>query len=55
MPKNELVTMTIRVQNLSVGLTDTASIKFSRDSSFITDDEDELHEFGLISGGERLT
>ena len=53
-PKNELVTMTIRVQNLSVGLTDTASIKFSRDSSFITDDEDELHEFGLISGGEKI-
>ena len=53
-PKNEVVTMTIRVQNLSVGLTDTASIKFSRDSSFITDDEDELHEFGLITGGEKI-
>ena len=33
-PNNETVTMTIRVQNLSVGLTDTASFKFSRDSSF---------------------
>ena len=51
-PKNETVTVTIRVQNLSVGLTDTASVKFKRDSSFITDDSDELHEFGLISGGE---
>ena len=53
-PKNEVVTMTIRVQNLSVGLTDTASIKFSRDSSFISDDADEMHEFGLIAGGEYL-
>ena len=46
--------MTIRVQNLSVGLTDTASIKFTRDSSFITSDEDEMHEFGLIKGGEKI-
>ncbi len=53
-PKNETVTMTIRVQNLSVGLTDTASIKFSRDSSFVSNDIDELHEFGLIKGGEHI-
>ena len=53
-PRNEVATMTIRVQNLSVGLTDTASIKFTRDSSFITSDEDELHEFGLIKGGEKI-
>ena len=51
-PINETVTMTIRIQNLSIGLTDTASVKFRRDSSFITEDADELHEFGLISGGE---
>ena len=51
-PNNETVTMTIRVQNLSVGLTDTASFKFSRDSSFLFDDQDELHEYGLIKGGE---
>ena len=51
-PINETVTMTIRIQNLSQGLTDTASVKFRRDSSFISEDSDELHEFGLISGGE---
>ena len=48
------MTITVRVQNLSVGLTDTASIKFSRDSSFVTEDEDELHEYGLISGGDKI-
>ena len=53
-PNNETVTMTIRVQNLSVGLTDTASFKFSRDSSFLFDDADELHEYGLIKGGEHI-
>ena len=51
-PKNETVTMTIRVQNLSEGLTDTASIKFARDSSFIIEDTDELHEFSSINNGE---
>ncbi|MBI89260.1 MAG: hypothetical protein CMG60_04160 [Candidatus Marinimicrobia bacterium] len=54
MPKNEVVTMTIRVQNLSVGLTDTASIRFVPDSSFVYKDEDELREFGLITGGEAI-
>ncbi len=53
-PKNEVVTLTIRVQNLSIGLTDTASIKFRRDSTFVTEDTDELHEFGLISGGQHI-
>ncbi|MFL2983422.1 MAG: caspase family protein [Candidatus Neomarinimicrobiota bacterium] len=53
-PKNEVVKMTIRVQNLSMGLTDTASIKFTRDSLFLYDDVDELHEFGLIAGGEKI-
>ncbi len=53
-PKNEVVKMTIRVQNLSMGLTDTASIKFTRDKSFLHEDIDELHEFGLISGGEKI-
>ena len=53
-PTNETATMTIRVQNLSVGLTDTASIKFTRDSSFVNEDKDELYEFGLIKGGEHI-
>ena len=52
LPTNEVGTLTIRVQNLSEGLTDTASAKFSRDSTFTSDDNDELHEFGLIGGGE---
>ena len=52
LPINEVATLTIRVQNLSIGLTDTASAKFTRDSSFVVSDEDELHEFGLIGGGE---
>ena len=52
LPVNELATLTIRVQNLSIGLTDTASAKFSRDSSYVSVDADELHEFGLIGGGE---
>ena len=52
LPINEVATLTIRIQNLSIGLTDTASVKFSRDSSFTSIDADELHEFGLISGGE---
>ena len=51
-PKNETVTMTVRIQNLSEGLTDTASVKFSRDSSFIMEDKDELREFGSINDGE---
>ena len=41
LPLNEVGTLTIRVQNLSIGLTDTASAKFSRDSSFISVDADE--------------
>ena len=35
LPPNEVATLTIRVQNLSIGLTDTASVEFSRDSSFV--------------------
>ncbi len=53
-PINETVTMTVRVQNLSEGLTDTASVKFRRDSSFISHDADELHEFAMIPGGNYL-
>ena len=53
-PKNETVTLTIRIQNLSHGLTDTASVKFRRDSSFIIEDADELHQFSFINGGETL-
>jgi len=53
-PKNETVTLTIRIQNLSHGLTDTASVKFRRDSSFVIEDADELHQFGFINGGETL-
>ena len=48
------MTLTIRIQNLSHGLTDTASVKFRRDSSFVIEDADELHQFGFINGGETL-
>ena len=33
------------------GLTDTASVKFKRDSSFVMEDKDELHEFEFIRDG----
>jgi len=51
-PPNEVVTLTARFQNLSEGKSDTASIRFRRDSTFLVIDEDELHEFGLVPGGE---
>ncbi|MBH09201.1 MAG: hypothetical protein CMG74_02415 [Candidatus Marinimicrobia bacterium] len=51
-PPNEIVTLTVRFQNLSEGKSDTASLQFRRDSSFVVLDKDELHEFGLVPGGK---
>ena len=48
-PKNEIVTLSIRVQNLSEGRSDTVSVLFRRDSSFVSKDADEIHEFGVVN------
>ena len=53
-PKNEIVTLSIRVQNLSEGKSDTVSVLFRRDSSFVSKDADEIHEFGFVNAGEYL-
>jgi fibronectin type 3 domain-containing protein len=53
-PKNETVTMSVRIQNLSEGKSDTASVRFRRDSTFIGQDEDELHQFGFVNAHEVL-
>ena len=53
-PLNETVTMSIRVQNLSVGKSDTVSVKFRRDSSFVSEDADELHQFRFVNSGEHI-
>jgi len=53
-PKNEIVTMSVRIQNLSEGKSDTVSVFFKRDSSFVSDDADELHQFGFVNAGEYL-
>jgi fibronectin type 3 domain-containing protein len=53
-PINEVVTISVRIQNLSEGKSDTASIRFRRDSTFVSNDEDELHEFGFVNAGEVL-
>jgi len=51
-PANEIVTLTVRLQNLSEGKSDTASVRFRRDSTFLIRDDDELHQFGLVPGGQ---
>ena len=51
-PRNEIVTLTARFQNLSEGKSDTASVSFRRDSTFVVLDEDEIHQFGLVPGGK---
>ena len=53
-PKNEMVTFSVRVQNLSEGKSDTVSVRFRRDSSFVSEDADELHQFGFVNAGEYL-
>ena len=51
-PPNEIVTLTVRFQNLSEGKSDTASLQFRRDSTFMVLDKDEIHQFGLVPGGK---
>ena len=51
-PKNEVVTFTARFQNLSEGKSDTATLRFRRDSSFTVIDDDEFYQYGLVNGGE---
>ena len=51
-PKNETAMIYVRVQNLSEGKSDTASVKFRRDSSFISEDVDELHQLKFLNAGE---
>ena len=53
-PKNETAMVYIRVQNLSTGKSDTASVKFRRDESFISEDADELHQLKFINAGEYI-
>ena len=53
-PKNEIVTLTIRLQNMSEGKSDTSSVRFRRDSSFTIIEEDELQEFGFVNAGEYM-
>ena len=53
-PKNETAMITIRVQNLSTGKSDTASVKFRRDESYISEDADELHQLKFINAGEYI-
>ena len=51
-PKNEVATLTVRIQNLSEGKSDTSSIKFYRDSTFVSEDADELFQFDFINAHE---
>lgn len=53
-PKNEIVTLTIRFQNLSIGKTDTSFLRINRDPSFSIIDHQEAYGLGMIPGGEYI-
>ena len=53
-PRNEIVTMTVRFQNLSIGKTDTAFLKLNRDPSFTIIDHQESYGLGMIPGGDYI-
>lgn len=53
-PVNETATLTVRIQNLSDGKSDTSSIKFYRDSTFVSDDKDELFQYDFINAHETI-
>lgn len=50
-PKNEIVTLTVRFQNLSIGKTDTSFLRLNRDPSFTIIDPKEEYGLGMIPGG----
>jgi len=53
-PKNEIATLTVRIQNLSDGKSDTSSVRFYRDSTFVSEDKDELFQYDFINAHESM-